>query len=56
MKPKSKTPMRVKITSSKLNSDLILPEFQIDRLTKSLAKIYRNMGYHDMIKFEFQKL
>ena len=50
--------MLIKISSSNLKSELTLPEFQVNRLSKNLAKEYRNMATsdHDMIVFEFQKL
>ena len=54
----SKSPMIIKIISDNLNSELILPEFQINRLAKNLAKEYRKQASHNspMIKFEFKKL
>jgi hypothetical protein len=57
-KKESKTPMVIKITSSNLHSELTLPEYQVNRLSKNLAKEYRNTATYkrDMITFEFKKL
>jgi hypothetical protein len=57
-KIKDESPMIIKITSNNLNTELTLPEFKVNRLSKNLAKEYRNMATSErnMITFEFKKL
>jgi hypothetical protein len=57
-KAENKRPMVIKISSVNLNTELILPEFQVNRLAKNLAKEYRRLAgcNSNMIRFEFKKI